>query len=147
MKTTITLILTIICISVAAAQEPEGWDKRIVHSKDERALTKLPSIKVISSNKEHIEVKVSNNTGFDLSYYGYSPQSPQLFFKNLVEGKWVAGGWHWCGTGLSRHVLKNGSSVTIKLSTRKNSQVFTIFHNSTNSKEYSFAKLYESKSG
>ena len=87
---------------------------------EKKELDKLPTIKPVSSDDKEVQIKITNNTGVDLSYEGFSAQRPWLNVSTYDGKKWVKVQYYFCGTGQGRYTLKNNSSVTIKLEAKKN---------------------------
>ena len=132
----------------AQGAEPVGWERMITHKNSEKELRTVPTIAVQSTNGVKVHLGVENSTGIDIEYYGYSKETPQIFIKERRDGKWVATSWDWCGTGMERHVVKDKRKTTLEIHvTRSPVQVFTIFRNAKDPKEFSLIKLYEKDGG
>ena len=142
----ITVLFSYLC-SVQGA-ESVGWERIITHKSSEKELRSAPTITVQRTNQAIVHLRVENRTGVDIEYHGYSKATPQIFMKERREGKWVATSWDWCGTGMESHVVKNQKTTTLEIRvTRSPVQVFTIFRNAKDPKEFSLIKLYEKNGG
>ena len=142
----ITALLT--CLFCVRGEESTGWETLITHKSSEKELRALPVVAVHNTNDTCVYLRVENRTGINIRYYGYNKDTPQIFIKEKREGKWVATSWDWCGTGMESHVLKNKTTITFQIQVTKNPlQVFTIFRNAKDSKEFSLIKLYEKNGG
>jgi len=142
----------LLCLFVfysALVSELKGWEKFVSHKEGESELKKAPIVTLKDSKDGKILIEIKNNTGVDLSYNGYSKNSPQLFFKKKKGKTWVAAGWQRCGTGMTPHLLKDNESITFELyhEDKEEVQIFTIFKARENNKIFSIIKLYEKNEG
>jgi len=132
----------------AQGAESLGWESLINHTNSEKELRATPTITVQRTIEAGVYLRVENRTGIDLEFHGYSKGTPQIFIKEKRDGKWVATSWDWCGTGMEKHVVKNQKTTTFEIHVSKSSiQVFTIFRNAKDQKEFSLIKLYEKDGG
>ncbi|BDS07405.1 hypothetical protein NT6N_24450 [Oceaniferula spumae] len=143
MKTIITLIVGLTLSGVSSA---DPTSKPAPTKREIKKLDKLPNVKVVSEDDKAVQIKITNDTGIDLSYSGYSALNPWLNASHFDGNKWVAGQGHWCGTGVSTYVLKNNESIIIKIGARDNTRYFTTFFDSK-TKRYGVVILHEKKSG
>jgi hypothetical protein len=138
----IAALFAFICCAQGA--ESHSWDRLITRKHSEKELRTKPTITVQNTNRTTVMLLVENRTGVDIEYYGYSKATPQMFLKEKRDGKWVATSWDWCGTGMEKHVVKNGKSTHFEIQlTSKPVQIFTIFSGAKDPKEFSLVKLYE----
>ena len=127
--------------------ESVGWERWIGHKGSEKELRATPTITVQKTIDAKVYLLVENRTGVDVEYYGRG-NTPKIFIKEKRDGKWVATSWDWCGTGIERRVVKNQKSTTFEIYvTKRPIQVFTIFRNVKDPKEFSLTKLYERDGG
>ena len=148
MKSIAVTCFTLIAALTTAATDLHGWQKIIAHEDGEEELSNLPTVTITSRNESNACVKVANQTGENLEYYGYGESYPQLFFKSLETGTWAPAGWHWCGTGMSKYSLNDKNTITLNLnfSPDEDIQMFTIFYSEKDNKHYSSVKLFEHRS-
>jgi len=142
----IAMLLSHLCW--AQGEESVTWEIIAAHKSSEKELRALPTITIEKTNETRIYLRIENRTGVDIEYYGYGKETPQKFFKDKRDGKWVATAWDWCGTGMERYVMKDQTTITFEIETSKYPvQVFTIFRNAKDSKEFSLVKLYQKDGG
>jgi len=144
----IVAVLGLFALSLnAQVTEPSDWESLMAHKDSERELRSAPTITVQSTNRKEITLRVENRTGIDLVFRAYAygtKKTPQTFYKEKRDGKWVATSWEWCGTGLQKHIVKNQTTITIEVhQTDTPVQIFTVFRNAHDPTEFSLIKLYE----
>lgn len=152
MKTFCIVAALFTLVSCVKGVKAPGWEELISHKDSDRELRAAPVITIQKSVQNDklatMVLLVENQTGIDIDFFGYSKFRPQLFFKKKRGGNWEATAWDWCGTGMEKHVLKNQRATTFEIGITKGPvQVFTIFRNANDPKEFSLVKLYESKRG
>ena len=107
----IILFILLFSTPLLCEDKPGGWTSRIKDSVDVTAgLIEGVEVKKEHRNGENI-VTIINKTANAIHYSGYG-DAPQTFLRTKSDGKWVDGSWAWCGTGLSKRMVKKDESVT-----------------------------------
>lgn len=140
MKKSLTIIiaLTLSCFALSA------WEGVLDHKEGESELAKLPTLERLKDEGEFVRIKVTNDTKTALLYTGYENDRPQQFKKYMQHGAWKYGVWDWCGTGMNSFTLKKSESVIFKFRKKNEpTQIYTLFRNFEDTKQYSLVLVYE----
>jgi len=144
MKTILVFASFLLCLHCTNAADSIGWETFTAHKNGDKVLRKLPVVSVQSAKYGKVVIRVQNNTGMNLRYCGYGKNTPRMFIKEKRDGKWMPTVWDWCGTGLNEHVLSTQGTVNYELHVPSGAiQIFTVFQNAKDPKEFSLVKLYE----
>ena len=127
-------LLTCCTLWICEADERDGWKDLLTRLKiGDPELGVSPTIEDAVFGDESFEIKITNTSSESMAYHGYSPDDPQVFTREFVNGEWRPSGWSWCGTGLGAQLMEPGESVTFVFDRHlEERQLFVVFRMSEN---------------
>ena len=143
MRSHIALLVTLLLAPLSQATE---WRKNLEDYLHKPALGVI-QVEAAQSDGEIPVVRVTNKTNEKIKYCGYSKDSPQLFYEEFKEGKWVDTIWMWCGTGMETYTLPPGQKTELQIKrwpSLGDFRAYTFF-DSLDDKRCSLVLLYEEK--
>lgn len=144
MKFHTALVIMLLLAPFAQATE---WRKGLKDDLHKPALG-IIQVEFVRNDGEMPIVRVTNKTNEKIKYQGYSKDSPQLFYEEFKDGKWIDTNWMWCGTGMETHTLSPGQNIELQIKrwpSLGHVRAYTLF-DSLDDKRCSLVLLYEAKS-
>ncbi len=126
------IVMTAMCVvfvsmTQAWAQGDLEADKKL--QKDipkELQDVKSVSLTVAQVKGKVVTIDIRNNTGGQVSFIGYSIQSPMYRIQKQVGEKWVENQLGWCGTGDYNPVLNSKKYCVFIVNLPKKDQVYRV---------------------
>ena len=115
------------CFCVCLSFADEGsWAEFKVNQFKESKQVDGPKIEILKIEESQIIVKLTNETKYNFSYYGYGDK-PTQYFTEDANGVTNLVTWDWCGTGKGPVPVYSENQKLIAVERPKNNQAKSVW--------------------